>query len=770
MAKKNHEDDEFEKSIRDFIDNFNIDDDDDDTVWIPDDDDDLDSDLNNPPSDVSLPFPKEMNARVANAKLNPDGSENHFFTDVARVTFEVDQLYGMDCLWDAPVLVTLHPRRKAYLSNHRFRCFVYNDTYYPMCCSDEDAGEKRDHSRSVTIPMRGYQIWVPGRYILLIDDAKSIATIQVEFSLDEDLHATMGEPRLCQSGGIEEVLTNCLQDRDDDWKRIAHMPGMAQFRMRAMQIRRLMVFNELLKENEYLEFNTSQNLLICTRNDDIDKYALQRFQRLMTIDLKPKVVDAASLFNLALNNPYEPLNELMADTDIQMLCLTNLKELASSNGKVMMRRIIEKVRDADGSLPFWLCGTRQEIDELLNIYPSLRQLFFADSYVEQQPYTAFELVQAFYDDIARENMLPDVIVKNRLSRAVLYGFKQGVISGWTLADVHRFVVEQIRPRFLQRSMDSMFKFSAPQMQEEDVPFEKLTSGSSAFDDAMRELNEMIGLDAVKQGIMTMSHQARLLQERRRRGLHTSGDMVFHSIFTGNPGTGKTTVARRLGRLYHSMGLLSCGEVIAVDRTRLVGQYIGQTEENMKVILEEAKGNVLFIDEAYTLVTCADDKKDFGRRVLDSLLTVLTQPNPDMLIVFAGYEREMEAMLASNPGLSGRFPFRYQFQDYSADQLMQIARRLLERDEYILTPEADAEMQRAINLTLSQKMPNFGNARWIEQFVRNGIIPAMADRIFTVGSLDLQHIEAEDVEKAFSKFNPKAIGLKPRRHVVTGFTA
>ena len=326
------------------------------------------------------------------------------------------------------------------------------------------------------------------------------------------------------------------------------------------------------------------------------------------------------------------------------------------------------------------------------------------------------------------------------------------------------------------------------MQEEDVPFEKLTSGSSAFDDAMRELNEMIGLDAVKQGIMTMSHQARLLQERRRRGLHTSGDMVFHSIFTGNPGTGKTTVARRLGRLYHSMGLLSCGEVIAVDRTRLVGQYIGQTEENMKVILEEAKGNVLFIDEAYTLVTCADDKKDFGRRVLDSLLTVLTQPNPDMLIVFAGYEREMEAMLASNPGLSGRFPFRYQFQDYSADQLMQIARRLLERDEYILTPEADAEMQRAINLTLSQKMPNFGNARWIEQFVRNGmmpnfgnarwieqfvrngIIPAMADRIFTVGTLDLQHIEASDVEKAFCKFNPKAIGLKPRRHVVTGFTA
>ncbi len=770
MAKKNYEDDEFEKKVRDFIDDFDIDDDDD-TVWIPDDEDeDLDSSLDNPPSDVSLPFPKEMNARVANAKLNPDGSENYFFTDVSRVTFEVDQLYSQDCFWDAPVLVTLHPRRKAYLRNHRFRCFVYSDTYYPMCCSDADAGEKRDHSRSVTIPMRGYQIWVPGRYLLLIDDAKSTATIQIEFSLDEELHATMGEPRLCQSGGVEEVLTNCLQDHDDDWKLIAHMPGMAQFRMRAMQMRRLMVFNELLKENDYLEFNITQNLLICTRNADIEKPVLQCFQRLMTVDRQPKVVDAASLFNVALNNPYEPLNELMADGDIQMLCLTNLKELAGSNGKVMMRRIIEKVRAADSSFPFWLCGTRQEIDELLNIYPSLRQFFFADSYVEQQPYTAFELAQAFYDAIACENMLPDYLVKNRLTRAVLYGYKQGVLSGWTLADVRRFVVEQIRPRFLQRCMDTMFKFSAPHLKEEDVPFEKLTSGSTAFDEAMRELNEMIGLDDVKQGILSMAHQARLLQERRRRGLHTSADMVFHSIFTGNPGTGKTTVARRLGRLYRSMGLLSRGEVIAVDRTRLVGQYIGQTEENMKMILEEAKGNVLFIDEAYTLVTCAEDKKDFGQRVLDSLLTVLTQPNPDMLIVFAGYEREMEAMLASNPGLSGRFPFRYQFQDYSADQLMQIARRLLERDEYILTPEADAEMRRAIALTLSQKVQNFGNARWIDQFVRNGIIPAMADRIYTTGSDDLQRIEASDVETAFCKFNPKAIGLKPRRHVVTGFTA
>ena len=161
---------------------------------------------------------------------------------------------------------------------------------------------------------------------------------------------------------------------------------------------------------------------------------------------------------------------------------------------------------------------------------------------------------------------------------------------------------------------------------------------------------------------------------------------------------------------------------------------------MKVILEEAKGNVLFIDEAYNLNTGSDDRKDFGFRVLDSLLTVLTQPNPDMLIIFAGYEKEMDDMLNSNPGLQGRFPYRYQFDDYSAEQLMEIALKIFERDEYILSDEALAVMRDDIALTLSMKRPNFANARWVEQFVNNGIIPAMADRIYASGSTDLQHIE------------------------------
>ena len=217
-----------------------------------------------------------------------------------------------------------------------------------------------------------------------------------------------------------------------------------------------------------------------------------------------------------------------------------------------------------------------------------------------------------------------------------------------------------------------------------------------------------------------------------------------------------------------MGILSKGEVIAVDRTRLVGRFLGETEENMKAILDEARGNVLFIDEAYTLYDGSTDRKDFGGRVIDSLLTVLSQPDPDMLVIFAGYLKEMDAMLRTNPGLMGRFPYKYQFADYDADQLYAIACSLLKRNAYILSPEAEKLLRESVTRAYAQRDEHFSNARWVEQFVNNGIIPAMASRISRTACDDYQTIEVSDVRQAYAKYNPQATALKTRRKV--GFSA
>ena len=384
---------------------------------------------------------------------------------------------------------------------------------------------------------------------------------------------------------------------------------MAQFRKKAMEARQLAFYNEIRKEKSFGVVDTCENLLLCTRNDDIDTEFLEYYQRLMFIQGHATCADCSSLYNQGLNNPYEPLNDLLNE-NMRALCLTNLKELLGPNGKVIMRGVIDKVRASKGGIPLWLCGSRQEIDEVLGLYPSLRRLFIADSYVEQEPYTPFELVDAFFAGIVNENMQPNILVKDHLTRSVLQGFKQGVLTSWTLADIEHFIVEEVRPRYLRRVMVDMLEDIEPKLHEEDVPFEKLTSGSSAYDESIRELNEMIGLDAVKQGILTMSNQARLFTERRRRGLTTSNKMIFHSIFTGNPGTGKTTVARMLGKIYRSLGLLSKGEVIAVGagkyNEKLGSRVPLDVKPGDKVYYGKFGGNEVKVDGQEYLLLRADD--------------------------------------------------------------------------------------------------------------------------------------------------------------------
>lgn len=316
----------------------------------------------------------------------------------------------------------------------------------------------------------------------------------------------------------------------------------------------------------------------------------------------------------------------------------------------------------------------------------------------------------------------------------------------------------------------------------DFTTEEDMASQVKFDNSMRRLNEMVGLNELKEQLTSTLYKVRFDIQRKRLGLPTDNDVAHHMIFTGNPGTGKTTVAKLIGELYRSLGLLSVGHVICTERSELVGEYIGQTEELVRTILGRARGNVLFIDEAYTLLGSDEGDRDFGRHVLESLLTTLAQPHDDLIVILAGYEKEMKQLLESNPGLSGRFPNHFHFDDYRADDLMEIGHRWLAKQQYRLTDEAEAAMCRAVGEALDKRDRYFDNARWVKRFLGNGVLPAMAQRVMQPTSVQLSALTDEelrdrlslitlsDMEQAIVKmgYRPVAPTLTSRRQI--GFRA
>lgn len=685
--------------------------------------------------------------------------------DISKITLKLSA--NAKCAYtDGPITISFLTKKGATVKDKRFTCFIYSEDYYPMCNSESSGKYTRRGANHFNIEILCQNIWLPGHYFLLVRDTSEDVLSRIAFHLDEILNISMGEPETCALSGIDDILTACVENYESNWDVIATTPGAAQLKQYALRCRQLKIYNEFRKALKGKELKSDSNLLIYTRDKDWNAEIFRMLQELSVWGCYFTHIDCSTLYNSTLQNPYSELNEILNLKTNQVFCLTNIKALLNTGGKLIVKYIVEKIHEGSAKYWLWLVGSHQEVDSVMDVYTSLRELFLRDNHVEQQPYTGFEIVQAFFTIMKNEHLGTTDEVKDCLSRALLKLHQEGCFTSDSLKTIRRFVAEDVRPHYLEHALRDIAKVDGelPNLTLDDIDINLLPHSTTAFDDSIQELMNMVGLDDIKESIVTMANQSRFFMERRKEGFQTTNNMAHHAIFTGNPGTGKTTVARMLGKIYRSIGLLSKGEVICTDRTSLVGRYIGETEENMKTILEEARGNVLFIDEAYNLYDGANDRKDYGAKVIDCLLTILSQPNPDMVIIFAGYEKEMDAMLTTNPGLTGRFPYKYRFSDYTAEQLMKIACQLFSRDEYILNDDAQTMLNKCICDTISRRNQHFSNARWMEQFIRNGIIPAMANRIMASGTKDYQHILPEDVENGYKKFNPRMIELKPRQQV------
>jgi probable Rubsico expression protein CbbX len=255
--------------------------------------------------------------------------------------------------------------------------------------------------------------------------------------------------------------------------------------------------------------------------------------------------------------------------------------------------------------------------------------------------------------------------------------------------------------------------------------------------------ELVALTPVKTRIREVAALLVIDRLRREEGL-TSQPPSLHMSFTGNPGTGKTTVALRMAEILHKLGYVEKGHLVAVSREDLVGQYVGHTAPKTKDVLKRAYGGVLFIDEAYYLHR-PENERDYGQEAIEILLQVMENDRDKLVVILAGYKDRMDAFFASNPGMASRVTHHVDFPDYTPDELMEIAQRMLERQDYRLS--SDAEQAFREYLERRMQMPRFAHGR----STRNAIDRARlrhASRLFDsdkpLGHDELMTIEADDI--------------------------
>lgn len=261
----------------------------------------------------------------------------------------------------------------------------------------------------------------------------------------------------------------------------------------------------------------------------------------------------------------------------------------------------------------------------------------------------------------------------------------------------------------------------------------------------QELDQLIGLTNVKDLVHEIYALIQIGKYREEAGLKHN-TQVYHMVFKGNPGTGKTTIARLVARLFHVMGVLSKGHFIEVERADLVGEYIGHTAVKTREMIKKALGGILFIDEAYSLARGGE--KDFGKEAIDALVKGMEDHNDKFVLILAGYSDEMDEFMETNPGLPSRFPIQIDFPDYSIDELLQISELMVKEREYVLTPQTCQKLKLHLLEEKSTLWRPFSNARYVrnvlERAIRHQAVRLLNQYVTVPSKQELMTLRPEDL--------------------------